>query len=262
MGSATKRRFTFRDRPAMVALRHAAARITEPALLFPALAILLLALVWTTTINLVWVERAAAQRTAAASSQELAETYEAQVVRALREIDQALKVVKFSYEHGHTTLPLKDLKARALLPPDLLFVVTIVDSQGRVLDSTRSTASTGGADQDDVDARRNTDRLWLSGPMRGRPAADQRLRFSRRIDAPDGAFAGTVRIAVDASYFVSGYDEAKLGQHGVIGLIGTDGVFRVRRSGDSIDVADLVSYATVLVNDAALPAAVDARVDA
>lgn len=262
MGSATERWVTFLDRPAMVVLRHAAARITEPALLFPALAILLLALVWTTTINLVWVERAAAQRTAAASSQELAETYEAQVVRALREIDQALKVVKFSYEHGHTTLTLKDLKARALLPPDLLFVVTIVDSQGRVLDSTRSTALTGGADQDDVDVRRNTDRLWLSGPVPGRPAADQRLRFSRRIDAPDGAFAGTVRIAVDASYFVSGYDEAKLGQHGVIGLIGTDGVFRVRRSGDSIDVADLVSYATVLVNDASLPAAVDARVDA
>ena len=55
-----------------------------------------LAMIWGTTFNLIKSERAAAERAATLSSRELAETYEAQVVRALREIDQTLKVVKFA----------------------------------------------------------------------------------------------------------------------------------------------------------------------
>src|SRR3989339_1443926 len=70
-------------------LSHAA----ESHILFPTIAVLVLALIWGTTLNLIKVEHAAAEHSAAMTSRELAETYEAQVVRAMREIDQTLKIV-------------------------------------------------------------------------------------------------------------------------------------------------------------------------
>jgi len=125
---------------AVAAKRSWLSHATEPHILFPAIAVLVLAVIWGTTLNLIRVERLPAEHAAAASSRELAETYEAQVVRALREIDQTLKLVKYVYELRGKELALQELKARALLPPDLLFVVSIVDSKGDVVASTHPPA--------------------------------------------------------------------------------------------------------------------------
>ena len=75
-------------------LNHA----TEPHILFPAIAALGLAAIWGATLNLIRVERSAAERAAVVSSREVAETYESQVLHSLREIDQTLKFVKYAYE--------------------------------------------------------------------------------------------------------------------------------------------------------------------
>jgi diguanylate cyclase (GGDEF)-like protein len=39
-----------------------------------------------------------------------------------------------------------------------------------------------------------------------------------------------------------------LGEHGVLGLLGTDGVFRVRRSGDTVVSGDAIDYASVVAD--------------
>ena len=54
-------------------------RATEPPVLFPLIAVLLLAVIWGTTLGVIRVQHAAAQHAAAVSSRELLETYEAQV---------------------------------------------------------------------------------------------------------------------------------------------------------------------------------------
>ncbi|NUT84265.1 EAL domain-containing protein [Pseudomonas brassicacearum] len=53
-------------------------------------------------------------------------------------------------------------------------------------------------------------------------------------------------VKVDAAYFVSSYDPSKLGDHGLLGLLGIDGIFRARRSGDAISAGDEVDYAAVV----------------
>ena len=49
-------------------------------------------------------------------------------------------------------------------------------------------------------------------------------------------------VSVDAAYFVSGYEDANLGEHGVLGLIGSDGIFLVRRSGETVTANDRSHY--------------------
>lgn len=176
------------------------------------------------------------------SSRELAETYEAQVVRALREIDQALKVVKYAHERRGAQAVLQDLKARYLLPPDRLFVVYVVDSKGDVVASSRPSPITTVADRDYFQTLREADILSIGLP-RQRPGSEEwRLIFGRRLDGDDGEFAGIAMLAVDAAYFVSGYESSKLGVHGLLGLLGTDGVFRARRSGEKVSAGEMIAF--------------------
>jgi diguanylate cyclase (GGDEF)-like protein len=62
----------------------------------------------------------------------------------------------------------------------------------------------------------------------------------------DGSFDGVAMVTVDAAYFVSGYEPSKLGARGVLGVVGTDGVFRARRTGESIFAGDRVDYRSVV----------------
>jgi diguanylate cyclase (GGDEF)-like protein len=219
---------------------------TDAHVLFPALAVILLAVIWGTTLNLIRVERTAAEFAAAASSHELAETYEAQVVRALREIDQTLKFVKYASDAKGGRIALQQLKSMGLLPADLLFIVSITDSRGDVVASTRALEISNVADRDYFVSQREGDSISVGLPLRNSISGEWKLQFSRRLTAADGTFSGIVMVSVDAAYFVSGYEQSKLGEHGVLGIIGHDGVFRARRTGDSVFAGGAVDYATVV----------------
>jgi diguanylate cyclase (GGDEF)-like protein len=231
-------------------LRRGMAYATEHLILYPAIAILALVAIWWTTLSIINNERTAAEHNAAVSSHQLAETYEAQVVRALREIDEALKVVKYSYELRVEPNVLQELKARGLLPPSLLFDVRIANSKGDVIASTTSSAMANVADRDVFQAQRQTDVIAVGRPRRNPANGTWRLDFSRRLDGPDGNFAGIAMLTVDAAYFVSGYEVSQLGRHGMLGIIGTDGVFRVRRSGDSISAGDQTDFVQLKLHSA------------
>jgi diguanylate cyclase (GGDEF)-like protein len=227
------------------ALHRRLGRAMEPQILFPLIAVLLLIIIWATTVSILQVRRADAEHAAATSSRELLGTYEAQVVRALGQIDQTLNLVKYWPDRRSDAHTLSALKQEGLLPPDLLFIVSIADVNGAVLESTRPFVSKNIADQDAFRRQREGDTLFIGQPPRG-PTGEAKLQFSRRLTSSAGAFDGVVTVAVDADYFVSGYDLAKLGKDGVLGLLGTDGVFRVRRSGDAVVSGDAIDYAAAV----------------
>jgi diguanylate cyclase (GGDEF)-like protein len=218
-------------------------RVTEPQILFPLIAVVLLTAIWGTTWDVLKVRRADAEHAAAISSRELLGTYEAQVERSLGDIDQALDLVKFWPGRGRHTLA--DLKEKGLLPPDLLFTVSIADAKGVIVESTRPTAVTSIAEEDAYRRQRDNEPFFVGQLPQG-PTGDAKLQFSRRLSAANGAFDGVVIVAVDADFFVSGYEPAKFGEHGVLGILGTDGVFRVRRSGDSVVSGDAIDYAAAV----------------
>jgi diguanylate cyclase (GGDEF)-like protein len=220
-------------------------RATEPQILFPIIAVFLLTVIWTSTFGILRVKRAAAEQTAAVSSHDLLDTYEAQVVRALHEIDQTLSLVKYLRERG-SNARLAELRDKGLLPPDLLFIVSIADQAGALVDSTRPTGRNNVASQDYFRAQQDKDSFYIGQLPRG-PTGNAKLQFSRRLSKLDGTFDGAVMVAVDADYFVSAYDPVQLGQQGVLGLLGTDGVFRVRRTGDAVFSGDKITFNNVML---------------
>ncbi|MEP6546064.1 MAG: EAL domain-containing protein [Gammaproteobacteria bacterium] len=224
--------------------------VTDPHLLFPLLAVLILIILWAATLHLIHVERAGAQGTAQTSVRKLLDTYQAQVVRALREIDQTLKVVQFTAETDGNQVALPELQDRSLLPPTLLFTVSVIDARGAVV---ASTAAVHPATVNDTsyfaslrDRPAANQDIWVDPPHRESKSGEWKLLFSRRMNARDGSFAGVVTETVDAAYFVSGYEPSMLGLEGVLGVLGTDGIFRARRSGDAVSAGETVDYASVV----------------
>jgi diguanylate cyclase (GGDEF)-like protein len=221
---------------------HWFSHVIESRFLFPAIAVVALAAIWGTTLNLIKVERAAAEKTAAALSHELALTYESQVVRALREIDQTLKIVNSAYEDwgGKNVLP--KLKSRNLLPSALVFDVSIVDNKGEILESTDPKEIAHITDQNLHLNWDQADVMSIVLPPSDSDIGDGHLHFRRRLNTADGKSSGMVIVAVDADYFVSGYEDTHLGKHGMLGIIGNDGIFLVRRSGETVTANDRSHY--------------------
>lgn len=215
-------------------------RLVEPLALFPSIAILLLVVIWWGTYSLLRVERASAELAAIQSSHELAETYEAQVIRAIREIDQTLKIVQYAYQNESSPKLLERLNDRGLLLPEMLFQISVFDIKGNVVEKSSSAAS-NISNIDRFLEERNSDKLNVGLSHKDANTGEWRIQFSRPL-IKDKILAGIVVIEVDTSYFVSGYETDNLGNKGVLGVIGTDGVFRVKRSGDSIEAGEKIDY--------------------
>ena len=219
-------------------------RLGEPQILFPCIAVFVLAVIWATTFGIIRAKDAAATHAAAASTSVFLSAYEAQVVRNLHEIDLTLNLVRFWHQRakGHA---LADLQENSLLPPDLFFAVSIADINGTIVDSTRPEVPRNVADQDIFRKQLDSDTLIIGQVPRG-PTGDAILPFSRRLNASNGGFDGIVIVSVDAAYFVSGYDSSKFGEHGVLSLIGTGGVSQVTRTGDALLSGERIDYAAAV----------------
>jgi diguanylate cyclase (GGDEF)-like protein len=238
-------------------LMHALRRLHEMHVLFPVFGVVLLAVVWTTAIYLIHVEGAAAVRAASESSQELAETYEAQMAANLRSINQTLSTVKYAYERNRSRLVLSELKEQGLLPSSLLFAISITDRNGKLVSSTHAGARRDIAGEPEFELHRqgSTSMPVVNLGTGGAEPSVMNLHFSHRLDARDGTFDGVVTLSVWPAYFTSAYERSRLGDFGVLALASQDGTFLARRTGEDVFSGDALGFAPAIFR-----AAVDAKV--
>ncbi|NEX59488.1 bifunctional diguanylate cyclase/phosphodiesterase [Noviherbaspirillum galbum] len=217
-------------------------RTADPRLLFPGIGLLLLAAVWTIAFSMLHMARDSAEQAAIGSSGELIETYEAQMARNVGAINQALDIINYGLQlrqggrgrSGQGRDVLAELAERALLPPALFFQARIVDRDGVLREATHA------GTWPDIPAQaffhRHRDQAgtdtFVSPPSQ--VGGKWQMHFSKRLATAQGAFAGVAIISVEPSYFTSGYDPARLGDRGVLGLLNGEGVFLVSRTGQMV----------------------------
>lgn len=209
-------------------------RLLEAYVLFPLFAAMLLVLAWTAVIHLVKVEHAVARDAAVELSRELADTYEAQLVRDLVAVDQALKTVKYVYE-TRGGVRLSELQDQGLLPFVIGFKVAIAGSDGHLRDATRVQAPATVMDEPyftvQRDRKNDSPAPFVSQVTRNAITGTPEIIFSRRLKNAAGEFGGIVMLSVNPSYFTSSYDRSRMGNDGVMALLGTDGVMRAEQVG-------------------------------
>lgn len=218
---------------------RAITRIIESQLLFPLLAVVISILLWTGTVLLIDVERRSAHLSALSLTRELNETYEAQVLRVLGEIEKDFKLIQYTYEQHAADSVLPELSRRELLPPTLLFNIALIAPNGEP--AAGSMPLRIALNSDRINAHRLDNNLIIESKSHG-PSGEPVLQFRRRLQDRQGQFAGVAAIEVDAAFFVSSYDQSRLGDKGTLGLLGQDGKFKVRRVGNSVSNGPLVDY--------------------
>ncbi|HEY2685101.1 MAG TPA: EAL domain-containing protein [Steroidobacteraceae bacterium] len=225
---------------------HLTGWLAEPLVLFPAIAVVVIGLIWLATWEVTRSKRADAMQAAAGSTREILDIYRAQVMRAMREIDQAFNTVTY-WRASNAAGKLTDLENGDLLPPPLIFVVSLVDKQGHETDTTRSAP---GAEElagtQCFEQTKTLDTVYIQAPVRG-PTGERLLHFCKRLTDTSGQFAGEVVISMQASYFVSGYEGTKLGNHGMLALLSADGTKLVGRSGEDVESGGRWDYKPYLV---------------
>jgi C4-dicarboxylate-specific signal transduction histidine kinase len=77
----------------------------------------------------------------------------------------------------------------------------------------------------------DTGRLYVSAPIFGPLVGRNVIWLSRRLNHPDGSFAGVIAINIVPEQFTSFYRDATVGPRDVMSVIGLDGITRARRVG-------------------------------
>ena len=212
----------------------------------PLFMLLLVGVIWAVTFHFIGNERAAAQVAARDSVTELLDTYEAQVARNLAAIDQTLKLIKYASERKGPTAALPELAQEGLLPPGLVFAVSIADASGRIIAGSpgESGHTVAGEPYFEFHRRRDGGQPFVSATARDMARKDWHIHFTRRLNGPDGLFAGVAVLEVDPAYFTIGYERSRQGDLGLLAIAGADGVMRSVRIGERISWGERVELAT------------------
>ncbi|ABC37337.1 bifunctional diguanylate cyclase/phosphodiesterase [Burkholderia thailandensis] len=204
----------------------------------PLLGTLALALLWVAIIARLSVEKESAFRDAGASAAILSTALEQHTVKAIHQVDQITRFVKYEFEKSPARFNLARTVEKGVVPSDTLIQVSILDARGRLIANTAELhpkpIDLSDREHFRVHMQRNDDDLYISKPVFGRVSRHWTLQMTRRLNHPDGSFAGVVVVSEDPTYFTNDfYNNATLGKDGVIAVISDTGAVLARSTGST-----------------------------
>ena len=178
-------------------------------------------------------ERTAILEEARKHTSNLARAFEEHIRRTLGEVDQAFLVLKRGYEIDPRNFRLWDWPGGNLLLHDLSAQISMADKDGTIVGTTDGPASVYASVRNEDyflhQVTHNDNSLFIGKPERG--GGDHwTIPLSRRLDAPDGSFAGVLIVSLDPYYLARFYEAVDLGPGGTVMLVGRDGIVRARVS--------------------------------
>lgn len=160
----------------------------------------------------------------------------------LDRVNQTTLLVKYLVESGRLHA-LSEMRDNGILANDITRVVLVTNGQGFIADTTSDAVALNLADEDDFKAhKRYSEHDLIVGLTQPSPLAGGfAIPLSRRINAPDGDFAGIVLATVDPQMLTGEYSKSE-SPDTAVGVLGLDGRYRSRTVdghfsfGESIDV--------------------------
>jgi PAS domain S-box-containing protein len=216
----------------------------------------LVAIVWLVTLHHVRDERLQDVSEAEKRNTNLAVALEEQTIRTLKGTNQALSLVKHEFERTGERPDVQSLVDQGALDDSLFDRIEISDERGDVAAGRDASVRTNVADRDPFQVlRRNaTNDLFIGKPMRESSPDRWVIQLARRVNKPDGSFAGVVFAAINTAYFTRLYQRDDLGEHGLITLVGrSDGIVRATRIGDKATSGQDVHTSRLLAEQARNP---------
>ncbi len=212
-------------------------RLSLASAVIGGIAVLLVIVIFTSALVRIAVDQWGARDRAIAASVELSKTFAAHVANNLHNADTLARWVEYEYEKAPRSFTLSDYRNRGLMSGDTVVQVTIVGKDGNVLQTT-----TPGIEAINVNDRphflihaNNRDAgLYISKPVIGRVSGKWTLQLTRRLDNPDGSFAGIVVVSESPNFLTDGfYGAGTLAPGTLLSVISDYGYLISRRTGSA-----------------------------
>jgi len=168
--------------------------------------------------------------------------------RTLRSADQVMRFVQNEYLEQGKKLDLTALSKQGVIDTEIFNQVGVIDADGIYAYANRPiTSKIDLSDREHfrVHLAADTGELFVSKPVIGRATGKWSIQLTRRINRPNGDFAGVVVISIDPTYFTRFYQELNLGPGGLTALYGLDGIARARRVGKEEDFGSNAKSSTM-----------------
>lgn len=208
--------------------------------LVPALTLLVLCVLWVTILVRLQIEKESVVRDTQDAARTIAHSLQTHTLKTIHDVDVIALLMKFGYETSPLTFDLTRYQSYGLITADTALQVTIVGPNGHVLSSTLPVKGIVDlSDREHFRVHRTSESvgLFISKPVIGRVSKQWSVQATRRLNNPDGSFAGVVVISEDPAYLTDGfYNSAALGKHGLIAVVSNKGFTLSRRAGESRSV--------------------------
>ena len=191
-------------------------------------ALTLVALSWIGARDAVRVHRAETLARVQAELANQALALEEQLRQQFLAVDQTLRLLEASWEADPTRFDLEAWRRQAVMLSDISLMIFLADEHGRVRASTRSNVV--GANVSDRDyfrheaaARHDEGRMFVGSVTQGHVTKLWQINMARRLDRPDGSFAGLIAVSYDLSALTEAYRRLDLGRDGLAMVVTRSG---------------------------------------
>ncbi|MES2149514.1 MAG: EAL domain-containing protein [Pseudomonadota bacterium] len=210
--------------------------------LWPALALLIGAALWSVAITRASTERTRAEQAAQKAAASYAEAYEQYLTRSVAQMDQVTMQLKQSWEQSRNPRLLEELKRDGMFTDVAFVAVNIVDRDGRLRSSTRPherAPMVAASAWFSFHKNNNSTALRIDSAPDARVDGRRVVLLTRRLDDRDDEFDGVVQLAIEADYFTAFFSRATLGRGGMVAMAGADSALRVERHDDGAAASSL-----------------------
>ncbi|MDR3563963.1 MAG: diguanylate cyclase [Negativicutes bacterium] len=208
--------------------------------------LLLLGLVWGTAAFQVQRDRQAAIEAVMRDGDKFSRAFEEHTRQVLKTSEQYIALVKDEYEGARAVTPALHRLFNLIAQDPLAVQLALVDAKGDMLASLRQYADDFNFSQEPhflVHLTADTDSLFIGRPFTGRVSGRPSIPLSRRLNNPDGSFAGIAYAAVNPQYFTRFYRDMDFDEQYVVRVLGLDGF--VRASNNEQETGANLQSATV-----------------
>ncbi len=202
-------------------------------------------------------EYEAARNSAHQDLKNLNRVFDEHIVRTVRELDKALIIARKRYLAALESMEHEEAISQRLPDPallsDLSFQMAAIDHAGVLRATTIGEHPPEPIDLKDrehfvVHKFTREDRTHISKPVLGRRSGRWSVQLTRRIERPDGSFAGVLLASIDPAHFGQFYRSIDLGEEGAILLAGYDGHVRVATGTSHLEMGDYIEKTELMRN--------------
>ncbi len=203
-----------------------------------------LLLAWSIFYHNLHLEKLQVANGAMADVSIIARNHASHAKRTVDSIDQMLLLVKLQWESSGGAVTLETLKGRGLFSNAVRINVGIVSRDGILRTSTFDPQASapflyvGDRPYFLIHKKSAGDFLHIGKPTTSRITGKEIIQYSRRLVDANDDFDGVVLMSVETAYLNDDYDTITLGQFGILGTLGTDGLLRAARVGNDIQPAE------------------------